>query len=276
MIDLNKIATPAEVIVPIVNNTFQYNRKKYNTLSYVDGWYKVELNGNFVKIIDHIYMIDMEDLKAPTIKGYTYGNQIIFQNFDVAKRKLNKDIMSELFLSSTDTFNAIEAIIWEDGKLFYKRNLYTDISIIDVKTYFDEEKSLLSMKGVTPELKTVFLFHDLQRQKLLKELEIIKKEAERIELLKTLPGRLEHILKKVGATLINFTKQAKDRIEIIWKIDNYTSEFNSIIDASTFKVIEAGYCMSGDDKKHSVSSMILTAADYADRGKIYRTRGDRW
>jgi hypothetical protein len=37
-------------------------------------------------------------------------------------------------------------------------------------------------------------------------------------------------------------------------------------------VIEAGYCMSGDDKRHSVQSMILTAEEWNKKRKIHKTR----
>ena len=276
MIDFSQIVATVETTVPIINNSFQYNRKKYNTaVTYMDGWYKVQLNGNTVKVIDPVF-IEIDPIKSPTIKGYTYGTQIIFQNFDVAKRKLNKEIMTPLLLNPIDSFSAVEAYIWEDGNLFYKNHNIADTQLIDIKMLFDDNKSVNSTKGVTPELKTAYLFHEIQRQTYLKEMESLRKETEKLEYIRSLPGKIETLFKNVGATLVRFTKQAKDRIEVIWTIDSYPNEFNSIIDATSFRVLEAGYCMSGDDKKHSVTSMIFTADDYAKRGKIYQTRRDRW
>lgn len=276
MLDLTKIASIQEVTVPIISNSFQYNRKKYNTIvPYIDGWYRVKISGNTVQVVDSVF-IEIDPIKAPTIKGYTYGAQIIFQNFDVAKRKLNKEIMAPLLLNSVESFAAVEAYIWEDGNLFYKSHNIADIQLIDIKMMFDENKSIKDTKGLTPELKTVYLFHEIQRQKYIKEMEALKKENDRLDYLRSFPGKLENLFKNVGATLVRFTKQAKDRIEVIWKIDSYPEEFNSIIDATSLRVLEAGYCMSGDDKRHSVSSMILTADDYAKRNKIHRIRGERW
>lgn len=276
MIDFSKIDAAQECVVPIINNSFQYNRKKYTTVvPYIDGWYKVKLYGNNVQILEGIF-IEVEPIKAPIIKGFTYGNQIIFQNFDVAKRKINKEIMAPLLLNSTESFAAVEAYIWEDGNIFYKNHNIADTQLIDLKMLFDDNKSIKDVKGLTPELKTVYLFHEIQRQEYLKELELRKKESERLEYIKSLPGKLENLFKNVGATLVRFTKQAKNRIEVIWRMDSYEREFNSIIDETTFKIIEAGYCMSGDDKRHNITSMVLTADDYAKRGKIHQTRGDRW
>jgi hypothetical protein len=120
MIDFDNFTKPINVKVPILFNSFVYNRKKYFVKESTNNWYNVSIVGNDVKvnyILSNIEFESFENLNV--IKGYIYNNNLIFQNFDVGKRKLNKEIMSPIHYNILDNFSSIEAIIWEDGNLFY-------------------------------------------------------------------------------------------------------------------------------------------------------------
>ena len=161
MLDFSKFEKEKTTVVPIVECKFQYNRKKYQVSQCEDGWYEVSLKGNDAKIIQSFYGT-LENVDY--ILGFTYNNNLIFQNFDVGKRKLNKDIQCELFLNTSQTFSSVKCVLWEDNRVYYFEPNYSDTSIYEVKALYDEEKNVGELKGITPELRTLSLFHDIERQ----------------------------------------------------------------------------------------------------------------
>jgi hypothetical protein len=277
MIDFEKFTMTQTFIAPVLNRKCQCNRKKY-TVESENGWYRITAKGNF--IVERIPIsVEMESFPAKNIiKGYTYGNQIVFQNFDVAKRKAGTDMMAPLEFNQSATFSSIEAIIWEDKHIYYYRPNYADVAIYEIKSYFDSEEDIHNAKGVSPELRTLYLFHDIERQQLQELQKAIQREAEQkqrekeLEQFKqTLQGRLITTFNRAGAQIVSYSV-LRDTITVDWKLLGSNQEFNSIIELETFKVREAGYCLSGHDKEHTAQSMVMLAQDYEERGLIYKTR----
>ena len=184
MIDLNKFNKPKKIIVPILNHSFRYNGKRYNNVLVDNGWYEVIIAGNNCKVISNIVIFQVIDAK--TITGYVYEDNIIFSNFDVGKRKINQEVMTKVYFNTSPEFTSIEAVIWEDGLLYYIQPNYNDYKIFEVKSALDYNGNISNIKGITPELKTLTLFVDLRQQK-IEELKRIKDQQ---ELAKTIQGRL--------------------------------------------------------------------------------------
>lgn len=276
-INLSKFSQEIEAVVPILQGKFIYRRKMYDTLdSDLDGWYKVKIKNNSATPLEESYFLDSSNLS--TIKGYTCNNVIVFQNFDVAKRKYNLQVSSTLNLNKADSFSSINAVVWEDGKVYYDSLNYSDNYIYDIKSCFDSDQDIRNLKGVTPELKTLFLLHSIEREQ-LRELEKIRledlakeeREAREKELMSTLQGRLKVTFSRAGATLLNYSL-SNNRVIVDWVLDSSGQEFNSVLDSRTLAVIEAGYCMSNEDNKHNATSMVKLAEDYEERDLIYITR----
>lgn len=275
MIDLEKFMKKSTAIVPILDGSFKYNRKQYYIVgACLNGWYEVELDGNNANLKQSIIIESNTDFSKGlrVIKGYTYNNSMVFQNFDVGKRKSGVEVMIDLNFNSMPTFMSVEAILWEDKRLYYYRPNYTDTSIFNVKAAYDNEAaSITDIKGLTPELKTLFLFHAIEQHKFKKEQELLKRKKEIEDLEKTLQGRLILSFNRVGAKILKYSVSGK-RITVDWEIEGSTQKFNSVIEADTFRVIEAGYCMSGHDRDHTVHSMVKLAESYDEDGLIHKTR----
>ena len=86
-----------------------------------------------------------------------------------------------------------------------------------------------------------------------------------------MPYKLKRSFELAGAEMLNYSITGK-RIIIDWQIKGGGYKYNSVIDTDTFKVIEAGYCMSGADKRFNVIGLIKTAEEYEENGLIYITR----
>lgn len=269
MLNLEKFISKYTVIAPVLDGLFQYNRKKYS-IDASDGWKELTIQGNHVLNVRDVF-IEQYEMKN-TLQGYTYGDMIIFQNFDVAKRKVDQGFIIPLHFCNVPTFYPVEAILWEDYKLYFYKQNYKDILAFEISNNLNEDGtgSLEGIKGVTPELKTVFLFHSIEKQNQKKLIQEAERKGKEEEFKQSLPGRLYISFAQVGAELLNYTVE-RDRITVEWQLQG-SRKFNSVIDAATFKIIEAGYCMSRDDSRHNITSMVLTAEEYEKKNLIHITR----
>ncbi len=269
MLDLEKFIKSEKVIVPILNGRFQFNRKKYYVDESVYGWYIVSIQSNSAEVVDIVLpeLIPQMDVKNRILKGYTYNNSIIPFNFDSALRKFSIDVMSPLHFNNSPTYSSIEAIVWEDNCIYYYRPNYTDFKISELQ----QTNDISTVKGLTPELKTVFLFHTIEKLKLQKLQYEQEQKRQAEEFLQTIPGRLHIAFSSVGGRVLNYSLTGK-KIIVDWELTVSGRKFNSVIEKDTFRVIEAGFCMSGSDKDHNVTSLVLIAEDYENDRKIHITR----
>jgi hypothetical protein len=275
MIDFSKFAAARNVQVPVIGNKFSFEKKKYS-INATDGWYTVKLDGNSASVVEPLYMFNEVESKYDVVKGYSYNNSLIFHNFDVAKRKWSFQLSKELHFNKSQSFTAIKAVVWENNEVYFTESDYSNFKIFEIKAAYDEDKNLDHLKGVTQELRTVFLFHTLEREQLramellrLEELAEDERRKREAELMATVQGRLQVMFSRAGARVTKYNISGT-RITVDWEMDG--RKFNSVIDSITFKVIEAGYCMSGEDTNHNITSLVKLAEDYEEQGLIHITR----
>lgn len=269
MIDFNKIVQEREVVVPVYNNSFKYNRKEYK-LKCEDGWKRVKIKSNNASLIEDVFIEAETNAPLNSIKGYSHNNLIIFFNKDVAYRKFGFNMSKELRFNNSQSFTAINAVVWEDKEIYFYGPDYNDFKILELKDAYDNEYGIGNLKGLTPEMKNVYLLHNVEREHLRIAQKISEEKAAREEMLKTIPGRLQFHFEGAGAKLLDYSISGK-RINVIWELNG--TKFDSILNSGTFMVEEAGYCMTHDDKRHNITSLVKTAEDYDEDGLIYITRG---
>jgi len=270
MINLNDLVSIENVMVPIVNNSFQYNRKLYKTVNVVDGWYRVRLENNNVEIIcDILPELDLTPNKKSIIKGYTYNDNIVFFNFDEARRKFDWAVMKPLYLSNIRTFSSIEGLVWEDKKVYLYKQSFTDTSIYELKTFFDEDVHISDKKHLNHEQKTLYLFHYIEKQNQLQKIkksQEAEKRKKQQEEKRSVEDNLIQAFSSVGGDIQKYEIK-NNRIYVRWVLSD--NVFDSVINAETGQVVDAGFCMSGDDKRHSVTSLVLTAAEYDENNLLH-------
>lgn len=272
MLNLKEFTAQKTFIAPIKDNRFMYNRKKYFIQS-DDGWYTITVSGNSVIGVSP-YMPEPCMFKNK-IYGYSYNNLMVFNNFDVAKRKYGFEVSKDMNFNNAPTLSSVWSVVWEDNNIYYCGINYSDMLIYDIKSALDSNSTLDSIKCITPEHKTVFLFHLIERENIRKLIELKNKEEseknKREEFKRSTPGRMQDILSSVGASLLNYSVSGK-RITIDWELNSTGRKYNTVVNSDDFRVIEAGYCLSGDDKNHSLRSVVILADDYEKRGATYITR----
>ena len=179
MLNLNSIDKPISAVVPIKNNSFTYNRKRYSTLL-EDGWYLVDIKGNMVLN----FRPDLPNRNmVKIVKGYTYNNSLIPYNFDSARRNYGVDVFVSLNFNNIPTMSAVEAVVWEDNSFYFYQQDFMNTIIFEIQNCIDNEGNIdiKGKKGFTPEIKTLLLFHSIEKKNqiaLKKQLEEKKKIEE--------------------------------------------------------------------------------------------------
>jgi hypothetical protein len=268
MLDFEKFDKPFRAIVPVRNGSFVYQKKTYKIRS-EDGWFLVRIKNNKVSDQEPV-VLPLQGMPHP-ILGYTHHNNIVFQNADVARRKHKLGMMAPLHFNQSPTFEAIQAIVWEDGECYWTGPNYSDAKIFEIKDAYEAERALGEMKGVTPELRVLYLHHTIERDTMKKMLAEAKAKEELEALMTSIPGRLHLMFQRAGGKMTNYSLSGS-RIIVDWTVEGSHHQFNSVIDANTWMVVEAGYCMSGDDQRHNITSMVKTAQIYDEQRRMNITR----
>lgn len=279
VINLEQFSKPARVIAPIIDSWGNFKGRLFN-LKTRDGWYKIEL-GDRAKVLREATDIEIDIAldKMDTMNGYAIADSIVPLNWASAKFRFDYNETIPVMFTRAELWDITQAARWYDKRLYYKGLDYSkDTSIVrKVKEKFESGSSLDGIKGVTPELGYVYILLCLQRDnyRALEELKKLKlselEKAKRIkEFQKTLPGRILKTVENAGGAMVRYHRQGVDKIVVVWKLGG--QEVNSLLDLD-FRVLEAGYCLENEDKKHNLDSIIPLAKIFQEEGgDLYITR----
>ena len=263
-IDLQRFTEKKIAIMPICNGWgVSGSRKIWNPIL-EDGWYLTNLADRAL-ITRPATPLEVEKVmqKQKVDRGYALGTEIIPINFDNFQKRGLGEAVTVQFLSLS-AFEVAKVTQWEDNRFyFFEADPKFDRSIINqVKTAFDKEEPITDIKGLTPELRYYYMLLNLQRQsyRQFQELERLKlSEAEREKRIKefqsTFAGRLEKSISDAGGKLVKFVKY-RTGWTVTWKLGNQTVKSNIRDD---MRIMSLGFCASGADKRHTLSSAILLA-----------------
>lgn len=277
MIDLLGFSQIKEAVVPLVDGSGQVYGRRFHFNLMEDGWYKLAL-GNEVTI--EYKATPLEILKATKdlkkLRVYALGLEGIPTNFDNFKQ-LGLGESERIYFLNLGIFEVAKVIRWEDKKLyFYEQTIPQSVETIQAtKEAFEKESSLAGIKGITPELRYYFVLCSLQRQsyRAVAELDkfVLSGETKRkrlAEFQQSFAGRLEDAIEKAGGKLVRYNKQGNGYL-VHWRIGDQLVK-STIRD--DMRIISAGFCLEGEDKKHTLGSLINLAKLFQEDQPLYITR----
>lgn len=275
MIDLKKFAkrNVEKTIIPVCNQVASWKRRRLS-LGVEDGWYLVE-TGSKPKVIRKATEKEIYSTKDKykIVRGYSLQNGFIPKNYEEANKRFNikpgRVVKVDLPYIYRDWIPTIY-IVTKVGIVAGIGVDYSSSSFDLLKAYnaFENDTNLIG--GVSPELRTVYALariEKLQHETIARELAL---KRSREEMMKSLEGRLTLIVEEAGGTISNY-KVRKNIIELDWEIEGI--EMNSLIDRETFQCMEAGFCISGEDKKLRIDAAVVTAKEHIEKRILYKTRG---
>ena len=252
----------------VYNNRFVSNRMNVILDKSVDdGVYFLNMDED--DFLSSIEVADIEEArkyfkkasKVEILQGVSYKNGIIPKN--PIKYKIPMIISNPLF----DDLEEVEILKIKDEYYYFQtlitQNAYMLMDVKSVLEEMEEKKEIVkdaiqNIKGVNPESRIVYslLFFDLAQ-------EIEKNKVKEPE------EYFDYVFDKCNAT-VSSVKIKATGYEVVWNCLGYS--INSFF-SKDYKVLEAGFCVSGEDTKHSVSSLANLLQDYEREGSyIYKTR----
>jgi hypothetical protein len=276
-IDLSRFSKNTEAILPIIDNLGKVGGRRV-AKKIEDGWYKVSL-GN--KITIQKKATPLEVFKAlrrhKKLLVYSVGSEGVPFNFENFKNRGFNESVQVHFLNS-GLLELVQIVQWEDGRFyFYDREARRERQLIQrIKEAFDSREELPDVPGISPEIRYAFLLGQIARGsyeaavKLSNDWTLSDKErsVRSNNLTLSFEYTLKESVRKAGGTLIGFTDNGNHKL-IEWEVggQRVKSKVNSDL-----RIISAGFCLSGEDKKHSLNSIINLAKLFQQRSPLYITR----
>jgi len=228
-----------------------------------DGIYSVDVEADDYPTFEVADIFEFEKYahdkpKMEFVNAYIYGaNEVVPENYMKWKSSLivtnenirldNWQIGKFLYIPTKKIFFFLEYVL---------NALYEKLQ--EVRNYYDLNKPLLDLKEITPEMRLVYSFNQLEKIRIEQELKKLK-EA---EFRKTVLGRIEKIISDSGGTFLSL-KTYKNGYEIDWKMGAH--KINTYMNKN-FAIIEAGFCLSGGDRKHTLNSITKLLGDFISQG----------
>jgi hypothetical protein len=237
----------------VVDGTFYSNRIERKAEGKVDnGIYSVNMDvDDFWSTLELANIVDAvaffrKASRIRVLRGVSFHNGMIPDN-PVAFAKIPLEVKDGQF----EEFEYVEAAILKDKVNYFIQTLATNESyaLMDLKTCFDKNGDVTKLKNLTPPMRIVYGFHMLE-----------KKRKEEQEPVNAITSRMT----ASGAEVVSIRPDRLTKgFEVIWKLMGHT--INTLLDKN-FRVIEAGFCVSGYDRTQSASSLPNLLKTYRKEG----------
>lgn len=248
----------------VVKNTFYSNRMEIRVKA-DNGIYSVDMDqDDFRETLSPANIEDARKFfgkasKITIIRGVSFHDGLIPEN-PIAYPKLPIKVIDATY----DEFEEVEVALVRGKVCYFLQTVNTPKAYplsdlkerLEVKDVWVKGKlvqkshHIEDIKDVTPEMKIVYTFHLLEKKK--KEME------EPINAIKT-------IMTNSGAE-VHSVKKVNRGYEVVWSGSGW--KMNTLLD-NNYRVLEAGFCVSGHDKTQSASSVVKLLEDYVSDGRSY-------
>lgn len=276
MLDLARFAVKQEVVVPIVDGWGQWQGRRLYSPNQEAGWYRVILPAGTIagKASPLTIHKALEAQKKHLV--YALGREGIPLNFGTFKVNGWGESVDVNFMD-VPIFEVVQIVYWEDKRFyFYDTESVRQRRLIqEIKGIFGRSGDLSKVRGATPELRYYFILCNLQQESARFANELAKytlSESERnkrvAEYAATLDGRLKNAIEQAGGTLVKYYKSGKGYM-VEWELNDQTIK-STIRD--DLRIINAGFCLSGYDKEHTLNSITHLAKMYQEDDVLNITR----
>ena len=242
----------------VVNNVFYSNRVEL-PVNKDNGIYSMDMSQDDFR--ETLTPANIEDArkffgkasKISIIHGISFHNGLIPEN-PIKYPKLPLKIIDATY----DEFEEVE-VAFVRGKVCYflqTINTAKAYTLSDLKERLESKSpsKFDDIKGVTPEMRVVYTFHLLEKK---------RKETEE-------PVNAIKIIMANSGAVVKSVKKVNRGFEVVWNASGW--DINTLLDKQ-FRVIEAGFCVSGHDKSQSATSVVKLLNDYVEDGSyVHITR----
>ncbi len=228
------------------------------------GWYVFATAGRFLEIRGQIDP-EPEAWKLKSLHGHFAQNRMI-----------TNDRHSRLYgiEDGIARFAPVGAAVWYDGNLWFTGEDFETEAEMAVRDAFEDEHSIVEIKGVVPSLAQAFLLESAQRELAREAVLRAEREAEQAESARqlaewqrTIEGRIATALAHTGAQLVDWRDDGPHRAVVRYKLG--ARKFECVIDKTSLQIIDSGICLDGTDDELNLSSLPSAVQEAIDTGQLH-------
>lgn len=230
------------------------------------GWYQFRKSGRYLTV-DAPIEPELDAWKLPRAIGYVMNGRMIGSDFQTRLFGLPADL-------DLPKFTPVSARKWFDGHLLYAGSEFETEVEPKVREAFEDERSIDTLKGVTPALAQVFLLECTQRalareaqQRARDEAERRQRAAELARWQETLEGRISLALSHTGAQLISWRRNGARQVAVRYRLGS--RRFECVVDMQSLQILDAGICLSGTDEELNLSSLPSAVREAIESGQLH-------
>lgn len=246
---------PARIKLCPVSDGTCYSVESQFSLSAQEGWHFVDVFGR--KLERSASFVDLLQMKAP-LMAYHVRGQFVPCNFDVARRLYGTKLQNVRLLGNMSDLE-IAHLLPVRKELFYVRKSALPAFLVAALAGLKAGKIPERKKGMTPEqiyaLGVLALVLSEERERLFAE---------------SLLGRMKQAFAVAGAKLVEWKNVAQGLLDVVWNFMGET--FISTVYEKDLRVMQAGICLAGADKQHTLSTLPCAVRQAIDEDALHITR----
>lgn len=281
MISLERFSTIQDVLVPFYQGKAVFKGRRLSH-GKITGWYRVTL-GNTIEKIQKATPIDVVGNYRKNIQGYVYeGDTVIPTNFNQAWQHGLPESFT-MIGNTMPAWNIATGTIAEDGNVYAiyqgepKLHRMKDMQrLMRLEQAVTLGEGIDVIKEITPEMRYLYLLQSLKRDSYIAQQILndqVLSEGEKALRIKEFSGNIEdklrYLVTQAGGKFIQFHRKPNNRYTVEYEIGQETIK-TTVNDK--LQVMHLGFCASGEDTRHSLSSAVNLAKMYDDDKLIYITQ----
>lgn len=233
------------------------------------GWYRFSKAGRYVSPLGPAEP-EWDRWKLKPRGGYQTGGRFVSNDFQGRLFGLPTDVDLQKFVP-------ISVVEWFDCHLLFRGEEFESEVEEQVRRAFEEERSIESVRHVTPALAHTFLLEcaerelGRERERRARELAVLEKQAAALaRSQETFEGRIAVALSHTGAELISWRRTARHEATIRYRLGG--QRFECVINSESLQIIDAGICLSGADQELSLGSLPSAVREAVESGRLHIMR----
>ncbi|ATB31595.1 hypothetical protein [Melittangium boletus] len=218
------------------------------------GWWRFDVRGRTATAREPAGPEGLEGL--PLVRGHLWGTRLVHTRAEAEPVRLLPD-------EEPPRFSPLRARRWHDGTLVYEATDFEDEAEATARARWEEGGTLAEVKAVPASLRAAFGYAMLEssahrlgvpfapaevRGQVLSVAEagLVAAEAR-------ITSRVERALDAAGARLLDLRRRGAGLWEVTFSFMG--ERFQSLVEADTLGVVDAGICLAGEDRLVTLESL---------------------
>jgi hypothetical protein len=215
------------------------------------GWYRFEVRGRTATAREPAGPEGLDGL--PRVRGHLWGTRLVHEGA----------VAEPVHLLPEDTpprFAPLLARRWHDGGLVFESSEFESEAESTARLRLERRETLTDVKAVPASLRAAFGYALLETRARALDIRFAPAEVRGVV----------QALSRAGAWLLDSRRLSGGQLEVTF--DFMGERFQSLVEADTLRVVDAGLCLAGADALVTLDSLPAVIREAIEEGVLVITR----